>query len=76
MGDYSCRHSSETLTGSHIKRVRFYIRNKTFRLTYGDRVAYVDIIEFLAHLKAHGRFATVTAVQPPGGFGISAKKLL
>ena len=38
-------------------------------MTYGDGVADVDIAALLAFHRAHGRLATVTAVQPLGRFG-------
>ena len=38
-------------------------------LTYGDGVADVDLAALLAFHEAHGKLATVTAVQPPGRFG-------
>ncbi len=38
-------------------------------MTYGDGVADVDLRALLAFHEAHGRLATVTAVQPPGRFG-------
>jgi glucose-1-phosphate cytidylyltransferase len=39
-------------------------------MTYGDGVANVDLATLLQFHKAHGRLATVTAVQPPGRFGV------
>jgi glucose-1-phosphate cytidylyltransferase len=38
-------------------------------LTYGDGVADVDIAKLLEFHRAHGRLATITAVQPLGRFG-------
>lgn len=58
-----------TMTGGRLKRVKDYIGNETFCLTYGDGVGDVDIqcaINFHREQKA---FATLTAVQPPGRFG-------
>lgn len=60
----------DTLTGGRIKRVRQYIGNETFMLTYGDGVSNVNIKELLAFHKDHGKLATVTAVQPSGRYGI------
>jgi len=60
---------AETQTGGRIKRVSDYIRNDTFMLSYGDGVADVDIAKLLEFHRAHGRLATVTAVQPLGRFG-------
>lgn len=58
-----------TMTGGRLARVRKYLGDDDFCLTYGDGVATVDIPALLAFHKAHGRLATVTAVQPPGRFG-------
>jgi glucose-1-phosphate cytidylyltransferase len=58
-----------TMTGGRIKRVREYIGNDTFYMTYGDGVSDIDIralTEFHFSVKT---LATVTAVQPPGRFG-------
>jgi glucose-1-phosphate cytidylyltransferase len=60
----------KTMTGGRLKRVKEYIGNETFCFTYGDGVSDIDIgklIEFHKQQKTH---ATLTAVQPPGRFGI------
>ncbi|MDJ0782530.1 MAG: glucose-1-phosphate cytidylyltransferase [Desulfosarcinaceae bacterium] len=58
-----------TMTGGRIKRVRRYLEDETFCLTYGDGVADVNIKELVAFHRQEGRLATLTAVQPPGRFG-------
>ncbi len=58
-----------TMTGGRIKRVGPYLDNETFMLTYGDGVADVDIRALEEFHRAHGKLATVTAVQPQGRFG-------
>lgn len=58
-----------TMTGGRLKRVAPYIDDETFCLTYGDGVSDVDISALIAHHKAAGKLATVTAIQPPGRFG-------
>lgn len=58
-----------TQTGGRIKRVRKYIGNETFLLTYGDGVSNVDIKKSIEEHKSSGKLCTVTAVQPPGRFG-------
>ncbi len=60
---------ADTQTGGRLKRVSEYVRDGTFMLTYGDGVADVDIGKLLAFHRAHGRLATITAVQPLGRFG-------
>ena len=59
-----------TLTGGRIKRVKDYIGNEPFLMTYGDGVADVDIDALIAFHKAHGHIATLTGVQVEGRFGI------
>lgn len=58
-----------TMTGGRIKKVRHYLRNEPFCLTYGDGVGSVDISASIDFHYRHGRLATMTAVQPPGRFG-------
>jgi glucose-1-phosphate cytidylyltransferase len=60
----------DTMTGGRLKRVRQHVGNDTFCMTYGDGLADIDIGRLLAFHKAHGRAATVTAVRPPGRFGV------
>ena len=57
------------MTGGRVLRVRDYLENETFMLTYGDGVADIDIGKLLAFHKSHGKLATVTAVRPPSRFG-------
>lgn len=58
-----------TNTGGRLKRVREYLGNETFCLTYGDGVSNVNIPELIRFHRQHGKLASVTAVQPPGRFG-------
>jgi glucose-1-phosphate cytidylyltransferase len=58
-----------TMTGGRIKRVREYIGDEVFCLTYGDGLADIDIGQQIAFHRSHGRLATVTAVRPPSRFG-------
>jgi len=60
----------DTMTGGRVKRIRPYIGDETFCLTYGDGLADIDISAELAFHRAHGKLATVAAVQPPGRFGV------
>jgi len=52
-----------TMTGGRIKRIRKYIGNEPFFMTYGDGVCDVDINELLAFHQSHGKKATLTAVK-------------
>jgi glucose-1-phosphate cytidylyltransferase len=59
----------QTMTGGRIKRLRPYIDNETFFLTWGDGVSDVNIDDLLKFHRHHGKLATVTAVRPPARFG-------
>jgi glucose-1-phosphate cytidylyltransferase len=59
----------KTMTGGRLKRVRNYIDDRTFCLTYGDGVTDVDISALIAFHQQEKVMATLTAVQPPGRFG-------
>lgn len=58
-----------TMTAGRLRRLKSWIGNETFMMTYGDGVADVDLLSLLRFHRAHGRLATVTAVQPPARFG-------
>lgn len=59
-----------TMTGGRLKRVAEYVRDEEFFcFTYGDGIADIDVAAQLSFHKAHGKAATVTAVQPPGRYG-------
>lgn len=65
----------DTMTGGRLKRVAHYLQDEeAFCFTYGDGVADLDIAASIAFHKAHGKLATVTAVQPPGRFGSLARE--
>jgi glucose-1-phosphate cytidylyltransferase len=59
----------ETQTGGRIKRLRQWVGDTTFMVTYGDGVADVDIRSLVQFHCSHGRLANVTAVRPPARFG-------
>ena len=59
-----------TMTGGRIKRVKSYLDNEPFMLTYGDGVSNVDINALVKFHKSHGKIATLTAIQPGGRFGM------
>jgi glucose-1-phosphate cytidylyltransferase len=58
-----------TMTGGRIKKVRSYLDDETFFLTYGDGLADVDLTLLLNHHKKQNKLATITGVLPPGRFG-------
>ena len=60
----------ETMTGGRLRRVAHHLPpREAFCFTYGDGVADVDIAALIAHHRAGGLQATVTAVRPPGRYG-------
>jgi glucose-1-phosphate cytidylyltransferase len=60
----------DSMTGGRLKRVKDYIGNDTFCMTYGDGVCDIDISESVRFHKEQGTLATLTAVQQPGRFGV------
>ena len=59
-----------TQTGGRIARVRKYLGDEPFMLTYGDGVSNVDLNALLAQHKSSGKTVTLTGVQPGGRFGV------
>ena len=57
------------MTGARIARIRQYVGNDDFMLTYGDGVGDVNLERLLAFHRAHGKALTLTGVRPPGRFG-------
>ncbi len=51
-----------TLTGGRIKRIKKYVGEEVFLMTYGDAVCDVEIDKLIEFHKSHGRLATLTAV--------------
>ena len=60
---------NDTLTGGRIMRIKEYVSSETFMVTYGDGVSDVNIDELVKFHKSHGKYCTVTSVQPSGRFG-------
>lgn len=59
----------DTLTAGRILKVREYIGEEPFLLTYGDGVSDVNIPELIRFHRSQKRMVTITTVQPPGRFG-------
>jgi len=57
-------------TGGRIRRIKRYVSNEPFFLTYGDGVSNIDLNALLAFHKANGRKVTISAIQPGGRFGV------
>lgn len=63
-----------TMTGGRVKRMKEFIGNETFLLTYGDGLADININSLLEFHRSHGKMATVSAVHPGARFGELAIK--
>ena len=62
---------NETLTAGRLRKVQGFLDpDEPFLFTYGDGVGDVNISKLVEFHKSHGKLATVTAVNPPGRFGI------
>jgi glucose-1-phosphate cytidylyltransferase len=59
----------DSMTGGRVKRLRPWLDDTTFMVTYGDGVCNVDLGRLLEFHRSHQRIATVTAVRPPSRFG-------
>ena len=51
-----------TMTGGRLKRIRRFLGNEPFMMTYGDGVCDVNIKDLVEFHKSHGKIATLTAV--------------
>jgi glucose-1-phosphate cytidylyltransferase len=60
----------KTMTGGRVKRIQSHVGNETFCLTYGDGVADVNIRDVIEFHRKQKTYATLTAVQSPGRFGV------
>lgn len=58
-----------TMTGGRLKRMKKYVGNETFMMTYGDGIANIDIKKLLNFHKKNKKLVTMTAVRPPARFG-------
>ncbi len=58
-----------SMTGGRVKRMKSFIGNETFMLTYGDGLSDIDIDALLKFHKSHGKMVTVSAVHPSARFG-------
>lgn len=59
-----------TMTGGRVKRIRDYVGNEPFMLTYGDGVSNINIRELLDFHLAHGKMVTMSAYNAGQRFGV------
>jgi len=57
------------MTGGRLKRLKKYIGNETFMMTYGDGLSNVNLKKLLKFHKKNKKLVTLTAVRPPARFG-------
>lgn len=60
----------DTMTGGRLLRVREYVEDERFCMTYGDGLSDVNIEKLIEFHERRRNWATVTAVQPAGRYGL------
>jgi len=60
---------SDTMTGGRVRRLKEYIGNETFMLTYGDGLSNININKLIEFHQNHKKMVTISAVRPPARFG-------
>lgn len=59
-----------TMTGGRVRRVRDYVGNEPFMLTYGDGVSNLDIKALVEFHQSHGKLITMSAYNAGQRFGV------
>ena len=59
----------DSMTGGRVKRMKPFVGNGPFLLTYGDALVDIDIDELVRFHHSHGKMITVSAVHPGARFG-------
>lgn len=68
-----------TMTGGRVRRIRPYVGNEPFMLTYGDGVCNVNLDALVKFHERHGKTATITTVnieQQKGVLDIGADNII
>lgn len=60
----------DTKTGGRLLKIKGFIDEDTFMMTYDDGVSNINLNKLLLFHKKHGKIATLTAVRPPPRFGV------
>ncbi|PJE69711.1 MAG: glucose-1-phosphate cytidylyltransferase [Candidatus Staskawiczbacteria bacterium CG10_big_fil_rev_8_21_14_0_10_38_10] len=60
----------ESLTGERVRKLKEYIKDDIFMLTYGDGVADININKLLEFHKKQNTLATITGVHPRHKYGL------
>jgi len=59
-----------SMTGGRVLRVRDYVDNEPFMLTYGDGVSDIDIGKLVDYHQKNQKMVTMSSVQTSGRFGL------
>ncbi len=60
----------ETPTGERVLKLKKYVAEDIFMVTYGDGVADIDINKLIEFHKSHGKIATITGIHPTSRWGL------
>lgn len=60
----------ETMTGGRLKKIKKYVEEETFCVTYGDDLKSVDISELIRFHQKQGTLATLTVTRHQDRFGV------
>ncbi len=63
----------ESLTGERVRRIKNYVKNETFMLTYGDGVIDANIKNIVKFHKEKKLIGTITGVKPRSKWGLVRK---
>jgi len=58
-----------SMTGGRLKRLKKYLKDDVFFMTYGDGISDINLKKLLQFHKKNKKIATLTAVRPPARFG-------
>lgn len=59
----------KTMTGGRLKRLKKYLKDESFLMTYGDGLSNINIKKLIKFHKRNKKMVTLTAVRPPARFG-------
>ena len=59
----------DTKTGGRLKRIKKFLNNETFLLTYGDGLSNINLLNKINFHRKHNKSLTMSAVRPQARFG-------
>lgn len=59
----------DTLKGARLARVRRYVTDSPFMMTYGDGISDINLDSLLVYHSSHGKTGTITGIHPVSKFG-------